>query len=96
MRVAAGVVLSMILISSLYAQDTQPRTVDELIAALRSPDQHVREEALTSLSAFGAPATDALIAALADQTVALNATVAPGRIGPAAALRSSLFSPIQM
>jgi HEAT repeat protein len=85
MRVPVAVVLSVILISSVHAQDKQPRAVDELIAALHSPDQHVREEALTSLSAFGVTATDALVAALADQQISRDATVALGRIGPAVA-----------
>jgi HEAT repeat protein len=85
MRVATGVVLAVILVSSIHAQDGQPHSIDGLIAALHSPDQHVREEALKSISTLGVTATDALIAALADPQVSRDATVALGRIGPAAA-----------
>jgi HEAT repeat protein len=82
-----GIAVAFPQISLCYAQDHSTTQIEELIAALRSPNGNVREEAITSLARIGPTATPALITALsnADPTIRQGAALALGRIGPAPA-----------
>src|SRR5260221_10019 len=81
--VLAGIAIAFTQISLSYAQDHSITQIEELIAALRSPNGTVREEAITSLARIGLTAAPALTAALgdADLEVRQGATVALERIG---------------